>query len=111
MNIVIGTAVVVLWLGCLALLLCSKHQRLLKKPLSKEASTLGFVTSFMLSIWLLMAEYNLVAASLMVLVFTLAIWLSQVLLLGHVKLKLAPFSCVNLAFWLAVAQLGGQHVV
>lgn len=89
----------------------------------------------MLSIWLLADTYNGIAAVLMVLAFTMLIWLSLVLQLGHVntqpldreplnthppktkrfksmllKNKLIPFSCFNLIFWLAIVQLGGRHV-
>ncbi|CAM3553111.1 hypothetical protein SHVI106290_19645 [Shewanella violacea] len=69
-----------------------------------------FVSSLMASTWLFMEAYNSISAALLVLALTMLIWLSLVLQLGHVKAKLAPFSCFNLVFWLALVQLGGQHV-
>ncbi|WP_223292881.1 MULTISPECIES: hypothetical protein [Shewanella] len=91
-------------------LLCSKHQSLLVKPLRKQVSISVFISSLICSIWLLTDIYNPITSALMVLAFTMLIWLSLVLQLGHVKAKLVPLSCFNLIFWVAVVQLGGQHV-
>ncbi|AQS39011.1 hypothetical protein Sps_03896 [Shewanella psychrophila] len=105
-----SVTIVVLWIGCLIAFLSSKHQSLLAKPLMKFFSISVFITCLMACTWLLMASYNPIASALMVLAFTMLIWLSLVLQLGHIKAKLVPFSCFNLIFWLAVVQLGGQHV-
>ena len=105
-----SVAIVVLWIGCLTAFLSSKHQSLLAKPMMKFFSISVFIVCFMASTWLLTYIYNPIAAALMVLAFTMFIWLSLVLQLGHVKAKLAPLCWVNLVFWLAVVQLGGQHV-
>ncbi|MPY22424.1 hypothetical protein FM037_08465 [Shewanella psychropiezotolerans] len=105
-----SVTIVVLWFGCLTAFLSSKHQGLLAKPLMKCFSISVFVVCLMASIWLLTYIYNPIASALMVLAFTMFIWLSLVLQLGHVKAKLVPLSCFNLIFWVAVVQLGGQHV-
>ncbi len=111
MSLAISVAISVLWCGCLTVFLSSNHQRLLAKPFSKSLSIPTFIGSVLISIWLFTLSYNVVASALVVLTFTMLIWLSLVLLLGHTQAKLIPFSGANLIFWLAVVQLGGQHVV
>ena len=105
-----SVAIVVLWIGCLTAFLSSKHQGLLDKPMMKFLSIAVFVACLVASIWLLTDIYNPIASALMVLALTMFIWLSLVLQLGHIKVRLVPLCCFNLIFWVAVVQLGGQHV-
>lgn len=99
-------AVLCLWLGCFAVFLSSKQQRVLSRVMKKELAWLVFTMTILVAGYLFSQQQLVVVACLMVLAYIMVIWLLLVFTQAHYRLSLNKYCMAALSFSAATHWLG-----
>lgn len=98
------------WTGCLLPYLASSRQQLLLAKLPKVPAWIGFCLLQVFAIWGLSSFYGTMAASLIVLMLVMCMWIGLVLLASHLARRLMILCIIAIGFFSLIALSGIAYV-
>ena len=100
-------AVLAIWIASLITYLSSPSQQIIKAPLNKKTTWPAFIALLSVSNYLFNQYFSLSISLLISLASLMLMWIAIILLTGHHRLKLLPFSVIGSVVVVSLVQLGG----
>lgn len=102
--------VLLIWAGCLLPYLASTRQQLLPVQVPKAVAWAGFCILQLLAVFGFSYFYDAIAASLIVLMFVMCMWVGLTIVAAHLSRRLVLVCTIAIVFFSLITLTGVGHV-
>ena len=105
-----SVALLCCWFGSVCAYAASERQTLLVNPLPKRPAWLAFCTTLVIAFTLLLTLHHWLAASLLLLVLVMLVWIAMALVVPYFKGQMTTVMLYGTGLTIMTALIGGFYV-